>query len=120
MAVFKITVIILACLMSDLRKTNAESVFLGALSDDDRLIHRSVHEKIPFIYRTSDIAFPSYYEEDMNVITAVHITDNNLEDGASAEVDYGGVGHTFANIHLRSALFGGFNFTVEIYGIKLK
>lgn len=103
-----------------LKKVNGEGVLLGTLSDGDRLIHKSVHEKIPFVFRSSDVAFPQYYEEKDNVITAIKVIDNNLQDGASVEVDYGGVGFTYANVHLRSALWSGFNFTVEIYGSKLK
>lgn len=97
---------------------NSESVYDGERILGDILIHKSEHVKKPFFsIRTADVAFPKYYEDSDNVITAIHIIDNSKE-GGSAEVDYGGVGLKYANVHLRSALWGGFNFTVEIYGIK--
>lgn len=98
---------------------NSESVYDGVRIFGDVLIHKSEHVKIPFFFiRTSDVAFPKYYEDSDNVITAIHIIDNS-DEGGSAEVDYGGVGFKYANVHLRSALWGGFNFTVEIYGINV-
>ncbi|CAH2098174.1 unnamed protein product [Euphydryas editha] len=98
---------------------NSESVFVGERIFGDKLIHRSEHVKIPFYFiRTSDVAFPKYYEDSDNVITAIHVIDNS-EEGGTAEVDYGGVGLKYANVHLRSALWSGFNFTVDIYGIKV-
>lgn len=102
-----------------LKNINCESVFQGSRIDGDKLIHKSVHQKVPgILLRNSDIAFPAYNEESDNIITAIFIRDNS-NNGASAEIDYGGVGHTFANIHLRSALWDGFDFTLEIYGIKI-
>lgn len=99
---------------------NSKSVYIGTKTIEDRLLHKSEHVKSPNFYiRTSDIAFPKYNEEGDNIITAIYIIDNSDSDaGASAEVDYGGVGLTYANVHLRSALWGGFNYTVEIYGTK--
>ncbi|CAH2242241.1 jg25174 [Pararge aegeria aegeria] len=100
---------------------NSISVYVGTKSSGDRLLHKSEHVKTPNLYiRTIDIAFPKYYEESDNIITAVYIIDNaDTDEGASAEVDYGGIGLTYANVHLRSALWGGFNYTVEIYGTKM-
>ncbi|CAG9792497.1 unnamed protein product [Diatraea saccharalis] len=111
---------VVAFVVCVLKKINSESVFIGERIENDRLIHKSVHEKAPFIYRSYDVAFPKYYEESDNVISAIYVVDNNYNDGASAAVDFGGVGHTFVNIHLRSALWCGFNFTIEIFGVKLK
>lgn len=81
-------------------------------------VHNSEHFKSPVLFiRTSDVAFPKYFEEHGNIISAIEITDNN-QSGASAEVNYGAVGYNYANVHLRSALWGGFNFTIDIYGIN--
>lgn len=110
-------ILFLICLLA-IKKTTTESVFQGIRSDNDILIHKSVHEKEPSFIRTSDVAFPKYYEEKDCLITAISVIDN-LNNGAEADIDYGGVGHTFANIHLRSAFWNGFNFTIVIYGIKL-
>lgn len=110
-------ILFLFCLLA-IKKIKTESVFQGVRSEDDILIHKSVHEKQPFFIRTSDVAFPKYYEEKGYLITAISVIDN-VNDGAEADIDYGGVGHTFTNIHLRSAFWKGFNFTIEIYGIKL-
>ncbi|CAH4029723.1 unnamed protein product [Pieris brassicae] len=63
----------------------------------DKLLHHSEHVKSPFLFiRTSDVAFPKYSEEQGNIITAIEITDRN-QDGASAEIDYGGVGYNYVN-----------------------
>lgn len=100
---------------------NSKSVYIGTKTSADQLLHKSEHVKRSnFFMRTTDIAFPKYNEESDNIITAIYIIDNSDSDeGASAEVDYGGVGLTYANVHLRSALWGGFNYTVEIYGTKV-
>lgn len=110
-------ILFLICLLT-IRKIKTESVFQGSRSENDILIHRSVHEKEPSFIRTSDVAYPKYYEEKDYLITAISVIDN-LNNGAEADIDYGGVGHTFVNIHLRSAFWKGFNFTIVIYGIKL-
>lgn len=108
----------LICLLA-MKQTKTESVFEGVKSESDILIHKSVHVKVPSFIRTSDVAFPKYYEEKDYLITAISVIDN-LNNGSEADIDYGGVGHTFANIHLRSALWKGFNFTIVIYGLKLR
>lgn len=109
----KIYYLLFIILFSDVRM---ESVFKGSRVIGDTLLHRSEEVKIPYFYiRSTDVAFPKYYE-DAGIISAISITDN-IGNGF-AEIDYGGVGLSYANIHLRSALWGGFNFTVEIYGIK--
>lgn len=107
----------LICLLV-IKKIKTESAFQGMRSENDNLIHKSEHMKEPSFIRTSDVAFPKYYEDKDNLITAISVIDN-LNNGAEADIDYGGVGHTFAYIHLRSAFWRGFNFTVVIYGIKL-
>lgn len=99
-------------------KIISESVFEGSRFVNDRLLHRSDHVKRPFFIRSEDIAFPKYNEERGNLITSINIIDN-LDNGASAEIDYGGIGYTYVNVHLRSALWSGYNFTVEIYGVKI-
>lgn len=110
-------IVIFVCILF-LNQVYSDSVFEGSRLDGDRLIHKSEHVKIPYFIRSTDIAFPKYYEDNNNIITAINIIDNSKE-GAMAEVDYGGVGFTYANIHLRSDFWHGFNFTVEIYGLKL-
>ncbi|KAI5644682.1 transcription activator MBF2 domain-containing protein [Phthorimaea operculella] len=105
-------------LILNILKANSEGVSQGTLSETDTLLHRSVEVKIPSLsVRTSDVAYPKY-DEIGGIITFINVTDN-VKDGGSAEVDYGGVGHTFVNIHLRSRMWGGFNYTVEIYGIAI-
>lgn len=108
-------IIFVICLLL-VNKINTESVFQGMRLENDILIHKSGHEKQPSFIRTSDVAFPKYNEEKGYLITAISVIDN-INDGAEADIDYGGVGHTFTNIHLRSAFWKGFNFTIEIYGI---
>lgn len=106
--------------MLTMSETICESIFKGSRFDNDRLIHTSVHVKNPFYFiRSEDVAFPKYYEDHDNLITAVNIKDN-LDGDASAEIDYGGVGYTYLNVHLRSALWGGYNFTIDIYGVKIE
>ncbi|KPJ19870.1 hypothetical protein RR48_01063 [Papilio machaon] len=71
----------------------SESVFEGSRFVNDRLLHRSDHVKRPYFIRSEDIAFPKYNEERGNLITSINIIDN-LDNGASAEIDYGGIGYT--------------------------
>lgn len=109
----KIYYLLFVILCSDVQM---KSVFEGSRVTGDTLLHRSEEVKIPYFYiRSTDVAFPKYYE-DAGIISAIFVIDNT--DNGFAEIDYGGVGLSYANIHLRSALWGGFNFTIEIYGIK--
>ncbi|CAK1547765.1 unnamed protein product [Leptosia nina] len=77
-------------LLATICRVNGYSVFEGERLKNDKLLHHSDHVKAPILFiRTSDVAFPKYFEPDDNIITAIEIIDNS-QNGASAEVDYGG------------------------------
>lgn len=108
-------------LLCFLHGISSQSLHEGVRRQDDILIHKSEHVKGPIYFTTryDDVPYPKYNDKDGFLITYVNVVDN-FEDGGSSEIDYGGIGHTFVNVHLRSRLGGGFNFTVEIYGVQIK
>lgn len=114
----KITVLILILIITTV---TAEDFLYGERTPKDLLIHKEINVKYPvwFAIRSSDVAFPQYFENNSYNITAIKVTDN-LYDNGYAEIDYGGPGYTFVNVHLRSRRGRGFHFTVEVYGVPNK
>lgn len=101
-------------------KCSAGDLTHGKVTAGDLLLHEGTYTRRPIwlTIRSSDVAFPQYYESHKYIIHGIKVTDNMKSgDEGFAEVDYGGYGYSYANVHLRSQRGKGFNFTIEIYGV---
>lgn len=106
-----------------LRNIINKNLISNEIENSEILLHKDTYVKHPiwFTIRSGDVAYPQYYENSDFTITKIVVIDNSITnhyDGSLAEIDYGGVGFKYANIHLRSERGEGYNFTVEIYGEK--